>query len=269
MEYYIDKHEAMEKCMKFMENLAELLKDQYTFGKSPIATKTLHLVPNGTEDENTYYSKPLYSFRCSDHWNWYANTKKCSNYWYIQCYNEDVFWAEKRKGTGATKPVYCTNVSFFGYDQKFHCVYGEKFDRKTKTYSWIESDPKEVAEMALNLLKEQEEADLAALERISETKDFATYDSERNNFGSGVEELKNLNHELNNIAEEKGIITGEDWNKALGANVVDPGVVWFTDKDGSPQVAYVSPYTLDALKSAQIERKIVCMDASELNNEEV
>lgn len=166
--YYVNKKEAMEKCMSFMDKLKELLKDYYEFYYSPFAKQSCHLVPNGTAEENTYYSKPLYSFRCSDHWNWYANTKKCNVYWYVQCFNPDVFWPEKRKNSGATKPRYCTNVSFFGYDQKFHCVYGEKFDRKTKTYIWIESDPEEVAAMAINLLKEQEEKDEQALDRLYE-----------------------------------------------------------------------------------------------------
>ena len=101
-----EKRYMMMRCREFMEGLRELLKDTYEFGESPFAATSCYLVPNGTADQNTYYSKPQNSFRCSDHWSWYANLKKCSEPRYVQCYNADALWPNRREGSGATKPIY-------------------------------------------------------------------------------------------------------------------------------------------------------------------
>ena len=140
-----EKRYMMMRCREFMEGLRELLKDTYEFGESPFAATSCYLVPNGTADQNTYYSKPQKSFRCSDHWSWYANLKKCSEPRYVQCYNADALWPNRREGSGATKPIYICCVGYFT-GTAFHCVFGEKFDRKTKTYSWVETTPQEVVE---------------------------------------------------------------------------------------------------------------------------
>ena len=38
----------------------------------------------------TYHSKPWHSFRISDHWNWFANIKKCEDPFYVQCNSLDM-----------------------------------------------------------------------------------------------------------------------------------------------------------------------------------
>ena len=67
---------------------------------------------------------------------------------YIQCETDDLPRAKKRIGEGlASKPINAVSVGYFGEDQKYHVIYGEKFDRKTKTWSWVEADPKEVLDI--------------------------------------------------------------------------------------------------------------------------
>lgn len=132
-------------CFEFFDKLSALLHDSYEVVGSCNIDNSQYLVPNGTADEITYNSKPAASFRVSDHWNWYSNLKKCPNERYIQCLSVDAPWAKKRKAKGmASEPIYCSQVSFIGHDGKYHVVYGEKFDRKTKTWSWIETIPEEV-----------------------------------------------------------------------------------------------------------------------------
>lgn len=163
--YNMTKTKMMEKCNAFMERLAELLKDSYTFDRSPFSPDSSYLAPKGHEDENTWYSKPEFSFRCSDHWNWYANVKKCSEYYYVQCYNKDVFWPEKRVGPKATKLRYACQVGFFS-DNCFRCVYGEKYDRHTKTYVWVEATPEEYIDTIRYLLDQQKEEETFDAEDI-------------------------------------------------------------------------------------------------------
>ena len=92
----MDKKGMMALCMAFFEELSNELPN-YTVVGSCNKDSSLYLVPNGTEDEITYYSKPAKSFRISDHWNWYANTKKCDNERYIQCLCVDLPYAKRRE----------------------------------------------------------------------------------------------------------------------------------------------------------------------------
>lgn len=140
----LENEKMMEKCYAFMLGLKEILGDAYILGQSPFAPTSCYLVPKGTEELNTYYSKPPKSFRCSDHWNWYANLKKCSNPNYVQCYNVDAFWPYKRTRAGATKHIWQCCVGYFAEDNRFHVVYGQKFDRKTRETTWVEATPIEV-----------------------------------------------------------------------------------------------------------------------------
>ena len=132
-------------CQEFFDKLAALLHESYEIVGSCNADNSQYLVPNGTADRITYTSKPISSFRVSDHWNWYSNLKKCPNENYIQCFSLDAPWPKRRLATGkASMPIFCSQVAFVGDDGKYHVVYGEKFDHKTKTWSWVDSTPEEV-----------------------------------------------------------------------------------------------------------------------------
>jgi len=48
-----------------------------------------------------------------------------------------------------TTPRMGMQVAMVGEDSKYHCVYGEFFDRRTQTWGWIESDPEEIAKRFL------------------------------------------------------------------------------------------------------------------------
>lgn len=142
----LSREEKLAKCQAFMAKLYERLEG-YECDQSPYSNESSYCIPFGTNEENSFYSKPMHSFRCSSHWNWYANLRKCSVPNYIQCNNVDVPWARQRIESGkASQPVTAYQVAFFGDDKRFHCVYGEKFDRKTKSWQWIESSVDEVLE---------------------------------------------------------------------------------------------------------------------------
>ena len=142
--------EKMAKCSEFFCKLAEELRDSYEVLESCNADFSKYLVPNGTSDQVTYEGKPDKSFRISDHWNWYANVRKCPNPNYIQCLSVDLPWARKRMEEGRpSKPITGVQIALIGDDGKYHVVYGECYNRKTKEWSWVENNPKEVAEMVL------------------------------------------------------------------------------------------------------------------------
>lgn len=138
--------EKLEKCREFFNSLAMLLYDAYDVMGSCNVDQTLYLVPSGTQNQVTYSSKPARSFRISDHWNWYANIKKCAKERYIQCWSVDVPYPRRREEPGkASEPRRAIQVAMIGPDGKYHCVYGEFFDRKTKTWGWLEANPVDVA----------------------------------------------------------------------------------------------------------------------------
>ena len=121
------------------------LKDKYEVVASCNNDMSAYLVPIGTEDQITYYGKPDKSFRISDHWNWYANIKKCKHEWYVQCQSENMPKAMKREDDYATKPRYGYQVAVFSErDHKYRAVFGEVFDKKTGTWDWLETKPEEV-----------------------------------------------------------------------------------------------------------------------------
>jgi len=135
-----------EKCKEFFNALAMLLWDTHDVMGSCNIDQTLYLVPSGTQDQVTYQRKPARSFRVSDHWNWYANVKKCPNERYIQCWSVDLPYPRRREEPGkASKPRMASQVSVIGKDGKYHVVYGEFFDHKTKTWGWLEANPVDVA----------------------------------------------------------------------------------------------------------------------------
>lgn len=138
--------EKKNACTKFFDLLSELLKEEYEVVASCNADFSRYLVPKGTADQISYSGKPDKSFRISDHWNWFANLNKCENPNYIQCLSVDMPFAKRRPEEGkASKPILGTQVAVVGEDGKYHAVFGEKFDRKTKTWSWISTNAEDVA----------------------------------------------------------------------------------------------------------------------------
>ena len=134
----MDFNEKKAECLDYFMKLADLLKETHVIVGSCKADASVYLVPIGTESEITYHSKPADSYRYSDHWNWYASLHKCENPNYIQCLNVDMPRAKARTAEGKySKPVLGICVAKIGDDGKYHTVYGEKFDRKQKTWSWI------------------------------------------------------------------------------------------------------------------------------------
>ena len=142
------KEEKMNKCNEFFSKLELLLQDQYETLGSCNKDFSRYLVPIGTTDKVTYYGKPTKSFRVSDHWNWYSNINKCSNPNYVQCRSMDMPWARKRVEDGKpTKPRFGYQVAIVLEDGCYHVVYGECFNRKTKTWSWVDNDPKDIVNL--------------------------------------------------------------------------------------------------------------------------
>lgn len=134
----MDREEKMVACKKFFDELAKQLVS-YDVVKSCNQDLSAYLIPTGTIEALTYYDKPDKSFRISDHWNWYANVNKCEKSNYIQCFNPDLPWAKRRTDPGkASKPIYACQVAFF-YNNMYRVVYGEKFDRKTRKWSWVDN----------------------------------------------------------------------------------------------------------------------------------
>jgi len=126
-----------EECLAYFMDLVKKLADTHELISSCNKDTTLYLIPKGTIDQLTYTSKPVDSYRFSDHWNWYANVNKCPNEHYVQCYNVDMPRVKPRAEAGKpSKPVFGICVAHFGDDMKYHHVFGEKFDRKTKVWSY-------------------------------------------------------------------------------------------------------------------------------------
>ncbi len=133
-------------CNEFFNELSEKLKGKdYIVLDSCSYDVTKYLIKKGTADKLSYYGKPEASFRISDHWNWKSSIKKCAAEDYVQCLNVDMPWVRRRLEPGkATKPVYGWQVGFYGSDYKYHAVYGEVFDRKTRTWNWLENSVDDV-----------------------------------------------------------------------------------------------------------------------------
>lgn len=147
-----ERREQLRKCNAFFLAVANELKETHQiFGSALKVWGSACLIPKGTESQLNYYSKPINSLRVACNWNWRASIKRCHEEHYIQCNTPDLPWCRKRENDGmASKPIWGNMVGYFGDDHKYHCVYGEKFNRATKTWEWVEGDPKEVARMMLD-----------------------------------------------------------------------------------------------------------------------
>ena len=137
-------HNAYEKCRSFFDELVKLLPN-YNAVASCNKDLSAYLVPKGTEDQITYAGKPVYSFRVSDHWNWKTSLNKNPDEQYVQCYTKDLPWCKRRTAPRKASPaILACAVCFYDSDNLYHVIYGEKFDRKTKTWSWIETNPNDL-----------------------------------------------------------------------------------------------------------------------------
>lgn len=146
----MQKSVKIKKCQNFFKELSNVLSETHDSIGSCNNDISMYLIPKGSESELSYYGKPEYSFRISDHWNWYSSSKKCSDLKVIQCNSVDIPWCRKREETDkATKPIYGIQVSYYGKDHKYHHVFGEKFNRKTKKWVWVEND----VDTAVNVMK--------------------------------------------------------------------------------------------------------------------
>ena len=141
------KNEKMNLCQDFFNQLGNKLAGTYETVGSCNRDLSAYLIPNGTARQITYYGKPDCSFRVSDHWNWYSNLKKCNKPNYIQCMTRDLPFTNKRKAPGkASDPICGICVCLFRYGI-YEVVYGEKYNRQTKTWSWVDNTPEAVAAM--------------------------------------------------------------------------------------------------------------------------
>jgi hypothetical protein len=140
--------EMAERVKDFYNKLVDISKEHFFVVESCNNDLSSYLLPNTTNVEDvSYYGKPLWSFRMSDHWNWYANVKRCNTWNYIQCNSIDMPWARRRIDYRATKPLRGYQVCVMAEDGLYHCVYGEIFDRKEKKWYWIETEPESIYKM--------------------------------------------------------------------------------------------------------------------------
>lgn len=129
--------EKKELCRKYWNDLCELLKENHEVVASCNADETCYLIPKGTIDKLSYNGKPVDSYRYSDHWNWYANIAKCADEKHVQCECIDMPRAKARPAYGKpSKPIIGICVAYYGQDHVYHHVFGEKFNRTAKQWSF-------------------------------------------------------------------------------------------------------------------------------------
>lgn len=138
--------EAPKKCQEFFNALCDRFSETHEYLGSCNQDISTYLIPKGTADQVSYSSKPYHSFRISDHWNWYSNIKKNPNSKYVQCLCVDLPYAKPRKYEGGpSKPIFAPQVAMIGKDGKYHCIFGSKFNKQTKTWEWIEANPSDIS----------------------------------------------------------------------------------------------------------------------------
>lgn len=138
------RKEDLEACEEFLQDVQTLLKGRYELIGSCNRDISRYLIPIGTESKVTYYGKPEKSFRISDHWNWYSNTKKCRDFSYVQCESVDMPKARERKDEYATKPRKGLQVAIQGTDGKYHHVFGYKWNSEHEEFEWVSNNPMDI-----------------------------------------------------------------------------------------------------------------------------
>lgn len=141
------KDEMYTLCTKFYDELADELGEDYErVDGTRCKPQSSCLIRSGDIQKLSYLEKPEWSFRVAPIWNWYANLEKNPNPHYIQCETDDLPWAKARpkdNPEGASKPISAMCVALF-YDGKYHIVYGEIFNQKTKTWEWKDNTAESV-----------------------------------------------------------------------------------------------------------------------------
>lgn len=141
----------LDNCIQFFNEVAALLDDIYEVvpGRSK-QWKSFCLVPKGTANQVTYYGKPVNSLRVAMNWNWRAGLDRCSIPNHIQCVTPDLPYVKprpKEHPEWSSPPIFGNMVALFDTDHKYHCIFGEKYDKASKIWLWIQNTPKEVADM--------------------------------------------------------------------------------------------------------------------------
>lgn len=137
--------EKKAKCREYFNSLREILKETHEVqsNKTRDNHPDKYLFPKGKRSEITYSSKPKDSFRFSSKWNFYKNGKG-EDLEEVQCYSEDFPNAHTdSKGIGPQGSVLAYSVCFYGDDGHYHVVYGERYNRKTGKWDWVESSPED------------------------------------------------------------------------------------------------------------------------------
>ena len=142
--------QQLEKCINFFNEVAKELADTHVI--LPSKSKkwpSMCLVRKGEQKQVSYYGKPVNSLRVAPNWNWRAGLDRCTNPGYIQCVTPDLPFAKKRSEEHpewSTLPIFGNMVGYFDMDNKYHCVYGEKYDFENKKWIWVDNYPKLVAD---------------------------------------------------------------------------------------------------------------------------
>ena len=137
--------EKRAKCNEYFNGLCELLNETYEHhaNRTKDHRPDKYLYPKGTVREITYSSKPKNSFRFSSKWNFYKDGQG-RMLPEVQCYSEDFPNAHTDSlGHGPQGSVLAYSVCFYGEDGHYHVVYGERYNRKTRKWDWVESDPED------------------------------------------------------------------------------------------------------------------------------
>lgn len=181
-------------CQEFFDELAKKLK-AYNYIVVPSCDNDIsrYLVLAGSENQITYETKPKYSFRISDHWNWKAALYKCPNPNYIQCYNVDLL-QNPRYVTNSPTNAICVAATMNGYN--YHTVYGDLgFDPRKGGCRWQHSSADYViaqlkAQVLCDIFKEMGKA-YARNGRLVMAPDGTQYDmSEQNRYSDVLNYLK-------------------------------------------------------------------------------
>lgn len=143
----MNRTEKISLCNRFMDRVAYLLDPYFELMDSCNQDISRYLIPSGSRSEVSYYGKPDMSLRFSDHWNWFSSLKKCNDPNYVQCRSLDMPWVRKREDPEmATQPRYGIQVCIYEKATGcYHHVYGDKFNRHTRKWTWIETDPVRLA----------------------------------------------------------------------------------------------------------------------------
>lgn len=122
--YYKLYKEIESRLLYVWKELAKELSETYEEVASCNNDISRYLVPKGTADQISYYGKPAYSLRISDHWSWYANVKKCNDENYVQCENTLFTPNSREKEGGASKPIRSLQICIADRDGVYHHVIG-------------------------------------------------------------------------------------------------------------------------------------------------